>query len=34
MVEASVPPVSPASRISGKRLPSCSTIWPAFEHDG
>ena len=29
-----MPPVSPASRISGSRSPSCFTIWPALVQEG
>jgi len=34
IVEASVPPVSPASRISGRRSPNCSTICSGLVQDG
>ena len=34
MVEARTPPVSPASRMSGRRSPNCFTICAALVQDG
>ena len=34
IVEARVAPVSPLSRMSGRRSPNCLTIWLPFVHEG